>query len=170
MIRPLRKPLIVMAPKSLLRHKDAVSSLDELSQGCFRPVIGEQEQTDLSQVTRLVMCSGRVYYDLCERRRAENMDHVALLRVEQLYPFPWRLLRQELARYPAVREYVWCQEEPQNQGAWYATRHKFEEIIGDQNKLLYTGRQALSAPAVGYTRVHVAQQKSLVSSALGLEQ
>jgi 2-oxoglutarate dehydrogenase E1 component len=169
MIRPLRKPLIVMAPKSLLRHKDAVSSMDELSQGGFRPVIGEQEQAELSQVTRLVLCSGRVYYDLHERRQAENMEHIALVRIEQLYPFPWRLLRQELARYPAVREFVWCQEEPQNQGAWYATRHKFEEVIGDENKLVYTGREALSAPAVGYARVHVEQQKTLVSNALGLE-
>jgi 2-oxoglutarate dehydrogenase E1 component len=169
MIRPLRKPLIVMAPKSLLRHRDAVSSLDELAQGRFRPVIGEPELTDLSQITRLVLCSGRVYYDLHERRQAENMKHVALVRMEQLYPFPWRLLRQELTRYPAVSEYVWCQEEPQNQGAWYATRHKFEEVIGDENKLVYTGREALSAPAVGYARVHAEQQKSLVSCALGLE-
>jgi 2-oxoglutarate dehydrogenase E1 component len=170
MIRRLRKPLIVMAPKSLLRHKAAVSSLDELSQGRFRAVIGEQQLTDLSRITRLVLCSGRVYYDLLEQRQAENIKHIALLRLEQLYPFPWRLLRQELARYPAVREFVWCQEEPQNQGAWYATRHKLEEVIGDENKLAYTGREALSAPAVGYARVHVEQQKALLSSALGLDQ
>jgi len=170
MIRPLRKPLIVMAPKSLLRHRDAVSSMDELSQGRFRPVIGEQEQADLSQLTRLVLCSGRVYYDLHERRQAGDLQHIGLVRIEQLYPFPWRLLRQELARYPAVREFVWCQEEPQNQGAWYATRHKFEEVIGAENKLVYTGREALSAPAVGYASVHVEQQQALVSSALGLEQ
>ncbi len=168
MLRPLRKPLIVMAPKSLLRHKAAVSSLDELSIGVFQPVIGEVEQTDLSGITRLVLCSGRVYYDLLEKRQAENIDNVALLRLEQLYPFPWRLLRQELSRYPAVREFVWCQEEPQNQGAWHATRHKLEEVIGEGNKLVYTGRGALSAPAVGYARVHVEQQKSLISDALGL--
>jgi 2-oxoglutarate dehydrogenase E1 component len=169
MIRPLRRPLVVMAPKSLLRHKDAVSSLDELAHGSFRPVIGEEQLTDLSQVTRLVLCSGRVYYDLHERRQAEDLKQVAFVRIEQLYPFPWRLLRQELGRYPAVREFVWCQEEPQNQGAWYATRHKFEEVIGAENKLVYTGRDALSAPAVGYARLHVEQQKALVNSALGLE-
>jgi 2-oxoglutarate dehydrogenase E1 component len=169
MIRQLRRPLVVMAPKSLLRHKDAISSLDELAHGSFRPVIGEQQLTDLSQVSRLVLCSGRVYYDLHERRQAGNLEHVAFVRIEQLYPFPWRLLREELARYPAVREFVWCQEEPQNQGAWYATRHKFEEVIGDEHKLIYTGREALSAPAVGYARVHVEQQKALVNSALGLE-
>jgi len=169
MIRQLRRPLVVMAPKSLLRHKEAISSLDELAHGSFRPVIGEQQLTDLSQVSRLVLCSGRVYYDLHERRQAGNLEHVAFVRIEQLYPFPWRLLREELARYPAVREFVWCQEEPRNQGAWYATRHKFEEVIGDEHKLIYTGREALSAPAVGYARVHVEQQKALVNSALGLE-
>jgi 2-oxoglutarate dehydrogenase E1 component len=170
MIRPLRKPLIVMAPKSLLRHKQAVSTLEELSQGCFQAVLGEQQITDRTQITRLVLCSGRVYYDLLEKRQAENLTDVALLRIEQLYPFPWRLLRRELGHYPAVTEFVWCQEEPQNQGAWYATRHKLEEVIGDENKLIYTGREALSAPAVGYTRLHVEQQKALVNSALGLEQ
>ena len=169
MIRPLRKPLIVMAPKSLLRHKEAVSSLEELSQGCFQPVLGEQQIADRSQITRLVLCSGRVYYDLLEKRQAENLTHIALVRIEQLYPFPWRLLRRELARYPAVTEFVWCQEEPQNQGAWYSTRHKLDEVIGDENKLIYTGRKALSAPAVGYARLHVEQQKALVNSAMGLE-
>jgi 2-oxoglutarate dehydrogenase E1 component len=167
MIRPLRRPLVVMAPKSLLRHKLATSTLDELAEGSFQPVIGDAG--DRAAITRLVMCSGRVYYDLLERRRAEGLDHVGLLRVEQLYPFPWRLLREELARCPNVREYVWCQEEPQNQGAWYATRHKFEELIGAENKLIYTGRAALSAPAVGYTSVHVQQQERLVARALGLE-
>jgi len=169
MIRPLRKPLIVMAPKSLLRHKEAVSSLEELSEGCFQPVLGEQQITDRSQITRLVLCSGRVYYDLLEKRQAENLTHIALVRIEQLYPFPWRLLRRELARYPAVTEFVWCQEEPQNQGAWHTTRHKLDEVIGEENKLIYAGRMALSAPAVGYARLHVEQQKALVNSAMGLE-
>jgi 2-oxoglutarate dehydrogenase E1 component len=168
MLRPLRKPLIVMAPKSLLRHKLAVSSLDELAEGAFRPVIGESLLADTSRVSRLVMCSGRVYYDLLERRQSEGLEHVALVRIEQLYPFPWRLLREELARYPNVSEFCWCQEEPKNQGAWYATRHKFEEIIGAENRLIYTGREALSAPAVGYAGLHVQQQESLVVQALGL--
>ena len=169
MIRKVRRPLIVMSPKSLLRHKRAISSMDELAGGQFHPVIGEQEITDAGKVTRLVMCSGRVYYDLLERRQAAELEHVALLRIEQLYPFPWRLLRAELAGYPAAREFVWCQEEPQNQGAWYAMRHKFKELIGAENKLIYTGRKALSAPAVGYASLHVQQQAELVSKALGLE-
>jgi 2-oxoglutarate dehydrogenase E1 component len=169
MIRPLRRPLIVMAPKSLLRHKLAVSTLEDLAEGRFHPVLPDLDAPDPAAVTRLVLCSGRVFYDLLERRRAERLQHIALVRVEQLYPFPWRLLREELARYPNVREFVWCQEEPQNQGAWYAMRHKFEELIGDQRKLIYTGRAALSAPAVGYASIHVQQQKRLVAQALDLD-
>jgi 2-oxoglutarate dehydrogenase E1 component len=169
MVRRVRRPLIVMSPKSLLRHKQAVSSMDELASGKFHPVIGEPDDADTGSMTRLVMCSGRVYYDLLEHRQASQLDHVALIRIEQLYPFPWRLLRAELARYPGVREFIWCQEEPQNQGAWYATRHKFEELIGEENKLVYTGRDALSAPAVGYASLHVQQQTELVNKALGLE-
>jgi 2-oxoglutarate dehydrogenase E1 component len=168
MIRPLRRPLIVMSPKSLLRHKLATSTLEDLSQGHFHPVLGDRIIEDTDQVKRLVMCSGRVYYDLVEQRAANGLDHVALVRIEQLYPFPWRLLRQELARYPNISEYVWCQEEPQNQGAWYAMRHKFEELVGAHNKLVYTGREALSAPAVGYADLHVQQQQQLVAQALGL--
>ena len=168
MIRPLRRPLIVMSPKSLLRHKLATSTLEELSQGRFHPVLGDRIIEDAGQVKRLVMCSGRVYYDLVEQRAAAGLDHVALVRIEQLYPFPWRLLREELARYPCISEYVWCQEEPQNQGAWYAMRHKFEELVGAHNKLVYTGREALSAPAVGYAGLHVQQQQQLVAQALGL--
>ena len=171
MIRRLRKPLIVMAPKSLLRHKLAVSGLDELAHGQFHPVLGDIDvaAADKPGITRLVMCSGRVYYDLLERKRSEQLGHVALLRIEQLYPFPWRLLREELAGYTNAREFCWCQEEPQNQGAWYATRHKFEELIGGQNRLVYTGREALSAPAVGYASLHVQQQERLVAQALGLQ-
>jgi len=168
MRRPLRKPLIVMAPKSLLRHKLAVSNLDELAEGGFLPVIGDGLLSDPARVTRLVMCSGRVYYDLLERRQSAGLEHVALVRIEQLYPFPWRLLREELSRYPNIAEFCWCQEEPKNQGAWYATRHKFEEIIGAANRLIYTGRAALSAPAVGYAGLHVQQQENLVTQALGL--
>jgi 2-oxoglutarate dehydrogenase E1 component len=169
-IRPLRIPLVVMAPKSLLRHKLATSSMDDLSSGKFMPVIGDDSIQDRKKVTRLVLCSGKVYYDLLERRAAEQLDHVALVRIEQLYPFPWRLLREELGRYPNVREFCWCQEEPQNQGAWYATRHKFEELINEGNKIIYTGREPLSAPAVGYASVHVQQQTRLVALALGLEE
>jgi 2-oxoglutarate dehydrogenase E1 component len=168
MIRPFRRPLIVMTPKSLLRHKLATSDLDDLSGGAFRPVIGESGDTDPASLTRLVMCSGKVYYDLLEKRREAGVDHIGIIRLEQLYPFPWRLLRAELARYPAVREYVWCQEEPKNQGAWYNTRHNLEEVVGEDFRVLYTGRDASPAPAVGYPVLHVRQQQELVEAALGL--
>jgi len=167
--RPFRRPLVVMTPKSLLRHKLATSSLDDLSDGGFRPVIGDVDCTDKSAVTRMVMCSGKVYYDLLERRRKAGLDHVALLRIEQLYPFPWRLLRAKLSAYENITEYVWCQEEPMNQGAWYNTRHKLEEVVGADFRLLYTGREASPAPAVGYAVLHIQQQKALVNEALGID-
>ena len=169
MIRSFRKPLIVMSPKSLLRHKLATSSLDELASGRFQSVIGDVDTREKSGISRLVMCSGKVYYDLLERRREQQLDHVALLRIEQLYPFPWRLLRGELAQYPNVSEYIWCQEEPKNQGAWYSTRHKLEEVVGEDFSLHYTGREASPAPAAGYASQHAAQQELLVSQALGVE-
>ncbi len=117
--RRFRKPLIVMAPKSLLRHKLAASNLDELTRGGFQPVIGDVDTAAPTHITRLVLCSGKVYFDLLERKHAESLDHIAIVRIEQLYPFPWRLLKKELARYPHATEFCWCQEEPQNQGAWY---------------------------------------------------
>jgi 2-oxoglutarate dehydrogenase E1 component len=168
MIRPFRRPLIVMTPKSLLRHKLATSSLDELSAGGFQPVIGDVDVQQTANKQRIVMCSGKVYNDLLERRREAGLDTVALIRIEQLYPFPWRLLRKELGRYPNASEFCWCQEEPKNQGAWYATRHKLQEVIGEQNKLQYAGREASASPAVGYAGLHVQQQMQLVADALGL--
>ena len=170
MLRPFRRPLVVMTPKSLLRHKLAISSLDELSDGGFRPVIGDVDCEDKAVIKRLVMCSGKVYYDLLERRREAGLEHVAIVRIEQLYPFPWRLLRGELASYPNVGEYIWCQEEPMNQGAWYNTRHKLEEVVGAGFRLHYTGREASPARAVGYPALHVQQQKALVNAALGIQQ
>lgn len=118
---------------------------------------------------RVIMCSGKVYYDLLQRRREAGLDQVAIIRIEQLYPFPWRLLRHELGNYPEASEFYWCQEEPKNQGAWYATRHKLQEVIGEHNKLHYTGRVASPSPAVGYSPLHVKQQLQLVADALGLE-
>ena len=167
MVRPFRKPLIVMTPKSLLRHKMAVSPLTSLSDGKFELIIPEAENIAPEKTRRIVFCSGKVYYDLLQRRREAGLEHVGLIRLEQLYPFPWRLLRAELARYPAVCEYVWCQEEPNNQGAWYSTRHKLEEVVGGDYRVHYTGRDASPAPAVGYAALHVRQQQELVEAALG---
>jgi 2-oxoglutarate dehydrogenase E1 component len=168
MLRPLRRPLIVMTPKSLLRHKLATSGLDELSGGGFLPVIGDPDMQDRAAVRRVILCSGKVYYDLLERKRDAGLEEVAIIRIEQLYPFPWRLLREELAGYTGLPDFIWCQEEPRNQGAWYSMRHKLQEAIGEQNRLHYTGRAASAAPAVGYYGLHVKQQEALVAHALGL--
>jgi 2-oxoglutarate dehydrogenase E1 component len=166
LIRPYRKPLIVMSPKSLLRHKLAVSTLEDLTNGQFQPVIGEQDDINSSEVTRLIFCAGKVYYDLLEVRRQDNLKHVAIARIEQLYPFPTELFRAEIARYPKLEEFVWCQEEPKNQGAWYQSNHHFIDNLAPHTKVTYSGREASAAPAVGNFHVHIEQQKAVVESAL----
>jgi 2-oxoglutarate dehydrogenase E1 component len=166
LIRPYRKPLVVMSPKSLLRHKLAVSTLEDLTNGQFQPVIGEQDDINSSEVTRLIFCAGKVYYDLLEVRRQDNLKHVAIARIEQLYPFPTELFRAEIARYPKLEEFVWCQEEPKNQGAWYQSNHHFIDNLAPHTKVTYSGREASAAPAVGNFHVHIEQQKAVVESAL----
>ncbi|MGE5492417.1 MAG: 2-oxoglutarate dehydrogenase E1 component [Actinomycetota bacterium] len=168
-VRMQRKPLVVMSPKSLLRHKDATSSLDELANGEFKRVIGEIDPIDAKKVKRVVLCSGKVYYDLLASRREQGIKDIAIVRLEQLYPFPKASLEAELAKYPKATEIVWCQEEPRNQGAWYwiASRHHLESAIGGKQKLLLVSRPASSSPAVGYLAKHNEQQKALVASALG---
>jgi 2-oxoglutarate dehydrogenase E1 component len=165
MVRQYRKPLIVMSPKSLLRHKLAVSTLDELTSGQFHPILGECELDDLN-VTRLVFCAGKVYYDLLEGRREANLKHVAIARIEQLYPFPEDLFKTEVARYSNLKEFVWCQEEPKNQGAWYNSNHHFVDNLPEAVSVIYVGREASAAPAVGNFRVHTEQQKAVVHAAL----
>jgi 2-oxoglutarate dehydrogenase E1 component len=166
MLRPYRKPLIVMSPKSLLRHKLAVSTLEDLTDGQFLPVIGEQDDINPKKVTRLIMCSGKVYYDLLETRRQDELKHVAIARIEQLYPFPDELFRAEVGRYPQLKEFIWCQEEPQNQGVWYQSKHHFSDNLDPRISMTYAGREASAAPAVGNFRVHIEQQKAVVHSAL----
>jgi 2-oxoglutarate dehydrogenase E1 component len=167
-VRPMRRPLVVMSPKSLLRHPLAVSSLEELAQGTFQNIIGEIDTLDASQVDRVVFCSGKVYFELLEKRRKENVNNVAIIRVEQLYPFPDVELRAALATYQDVTDFVWCQEEPQNQGAWYCSQHHFRANIPAGAQLTYAGREASAAPACGYPGLHIHQQESLVNSALKL--
>jgi 2-oxoglutarate dehydrogenase E1 component len=168
-LRPQRKPLIVMSPKSLLRHKDAGSSLDELSKGAFQPVIGEIDAIDAKKVTRVILCSGKVYYDLLNARREQKLNNIAIVRIEQLYPFPKEHLEKELAKYPKATEIVWCQDEPRNQGAWYwiASRHHLDTQVSGKQRLLLVSRPASSSPAVGYLAKHNQQQKALIESALG---
>ena len=166
MVRPIRKPLIVLTPKSLLRHKLAVSCLQELETGAFFPVLPEVDEVSPEQVKRVVLCSGKVYYDVLEKRRANNQKEVVILRVEQLYPFPETELKKQLDLYPAALVVVWCQEEPKNQGAWYNIQHHLVAIITQQQQLQYAGRQAAAAPAVGYLHLHQEQQAALVNDAL----
>ncbi len=168
-LRPYRKPLIIMSPKSLLRHKLAVATLEQLSQGQFEPVISELDQVDPNKVTRIVLCSGKVYFDLLQARRDDHIDHIAILRVEQLYPFPLEHLTDEFNKYPNFKELIWCQEEPQNQGAWYQIKHRFLDLIGSHISLRYVGRPMSAAPAVGNFKVYVENQKNVVASALGIE-
>jgi 2-oxoglutarate dehydrogenase E1 component len=167
MLRKQRKPLVVMTPKSLLRHKDATSSPDELARGTFQTVIGEIDELDPKKVTRVIACAGKVYYDLLAARRERKVGNVALLRVEQLYPFDDRRFAEELKLYPNARELVWCQEEPMNQGAWYAKAHRLTGVLGKGQELKVVSRPASASPAVGYASKHLEQHKELIDEALG---
>jgi 2-oxoglutarate dehydrogenase E1 component len=171
-LRPLRKPLIVMSPKSLLRHKDAVSTLEELADGQFHNVLGDTDNQAPEKITRVVMCSGRIFYDLRERRREQNLDHIAVIRLEQLYPFPELELEAALAPYTNLNDVVWCQEEPMNQGAWYASQHHMRRVIHKHKRTLYldyTGREASASPAAGYLALHIEQQETFIKQALGID-
>jgi 2-oxoglutarate dehydrogenase E1 component len=167
MVRPFRKPLIVLTPKSLLRKREAVSSLKELAKGGFQTVIGEMDALEPKDVTRIVACSGKVYYDLLAARRERRMDHIAIIRVEQLYPFPHKQFAAEMKRYPNAHEVAWCQEEPQNQGAWYQTQHYLVENMRADQKLFFAGRPSAAAPAGGYFARHNQRQKAVIDQALG---
>jgi len=166
LIRDYRKPLIVMSPKSLLRHKLAVSSLDDLTKCEFLPVIGEQDDIDPYHVTRLVLCAGKVYYDLLETRRQDELKHIAIIRIEQLYPFPNEQFKMEIDKYPNIEHIVWCQEEPKNQGAWYQSKHHFIDNFDKDIPVSYAGRVASAAPAVGNFKTHLNEQKAVVHTAL----
>ena len=168
-IRPTRKPLIAMTPKSLLRHKLAVSTVDELCDGQFQLVIGESQPSLTEKAKRVVLCSGKVFYDLWEARAEQKLDNVAIVRIEQLYPFPDEELLQELSGFTNVEQVIWCQEEPINQGAWFSIQHRIRRVINRLDKvpsLHYAGREAFAAPAVGYASVHNEQQQQLVQTAL----
>ncbi len=170
MLRPMRRPLIVMTPKSLLRHRLAVNTLEDLANGQFQPVIPESDGLDPAKVDRLVFCSGKVYYDLIEKRREVGLEHVAIARVEQLYPFPYTEMREIISTYPNASRVVWCQEEPRNQGAWRATRHRIERVLNDNQVLEFVGRPPSASPAVGYANLHIKEQNTLVLEALALQE
>jgi 2-oxoglutarate dehydrogenase E1 component len=163
MVRDFRKPLIVMSPKSLLRHKAAVSALEELSEGKFHTVVAETDKLVAENVRRVIVCSGKVYYDLLDFRRANNIADMAVIRLEQQYPFPHADFEAQIVKYPNATEVVWCQEEPQNQGAWYRLRAYLRGDIGENQVLAYAGRPISASPAVGYASKHLAQQQQLVA-------
>ena len=170
MIRGLRKPLIIFTPKSLLRNKDATSPLSEFTKGGFQTVIPDQSADvakKAEKVKRVICCSGKVYYDLVKKREEREADDVAILRVEQLYPFPHKVFGAELRKYPNATDIVWCQDEPQNQGAWFFVQHYIHENMLDGQKLGYAGRAASASPAVGYSHLHQEQQKNLIDAAFG---
>ncbi len=169
MVRPMRRPMIVMSPKSLLRHKLAVSTLEDLAEGTFQPVLPEVDDLDPKKVDRLVFCSGKVYYDLLEARRKQEMDNVALVRLEQLYPFPYDEMHAAVQQYPNAKNIVWCQEEPRNQGAWRSNRHRIERVMPKSVEVLeFAGRSPSASPASGYMSQHLIEQKRLVEECLGL--
>ncbi|MBU3720632.1 MAG: 2-oxoglutarate dehydrogenase E1 component [Burkholderiaceae bacterium] len=168
MIRPFRKPLVVLSPKSLLRNKDAGSPLELFTKGGFQTVIGETDKTlDAKKVTRALVCSGKVYYELVNARRDRKATEVAIIRVEQLYPFPHKAFAAELKKFPNVAEVVWVQDEPQNQGYWFQIQHNLLENMSPGQKLAYAGRPASASPAVGYLEKHAAQLKELLNGAFG---
>jgi len=166
MLRDCRKPLIVLTPKSLLRHKLAVSSLDDLANGGFQLVIPDSTAKPGQKVRRVVLCSGKVYYDLVEDAVKRELTDVAIVRVEQLYPFPRTEVKAQIEKYPAAKEIVWCQEEPMNQGAWYQIQHHLVACLGAENSLHYTGRVRSPSPAAGHLPTHIAEQSALVEQAL----
>ncbi|MEH6587859.1 MAG: 2-oxoglutarate dehydrogenase E1 component [Halioglobus sp.] len=171
-IRPLRKPLIVMSPKSLLRHKEAISTVEDLAEGRFYNVLDEVDDLDKSAVNRVVMCSGKVYYDLRAARRERGIDNIAIIRMEQLYPFPEEDLLAVLQQYPNITDAVWCQEEPMNQGAWYSSQHHMRRALFSHKKevyLHYVGREGSASSAAGYMALHLEQLESFINKALAPE-
>jgi len=166
MLRPYRKPLIVMTPKSLLRHRLAVSTMDELANGRFNTVLAEIDAIKPEKVRKVVLCSGKVYYELLTQRRDKKIEDVAIVRIEQLYPFPRVSLKEILGAYMNAKEIVWCQEEPKNQGAWYCSQHHMQACLTPAQSLVFAGRPASASPAAGYASLHNKQQAALIEQAL----
>ncbi len=164
-LQDFKKPLIIMSPKSLLRHPMAVSSTEELANGAFHPLLDETELENTDDIDRVIFCSGKVYYDLLKHRQENDIDHVALVRVEQFYPFPDRDISETLEKYSDVKDIAWCQEEPRNQGAWQFMYMRMSGLLEEGQELSYIGRQAAAAPATGQKKIHEAEQEKLVQEA-----
>jgi len=166
MHRNFRKPLIIMSPKSLLRHKLAVSSARDLTDGSFQPVLPEVEVVDAARVRRVLLCSGKIYYDLLLARRERDIHDIAILRIEQLYPFPEEEITTALQAYAPTAEVVWTQEEPWNMGAWHEMRRRLRRVLGDGRSVGYAGRKAAASPATGSYKMHKAEEVELINMAL----
>ena len=167
-IRKMRTPLVVISPKSLLRNPKATSSLKDLTKGSFKCVIDDEVKNKPS-ITKVVLCSGKVFYDLKVRQNSEQKDNIAIVRIEQLYPFPYDDLEEVLMKYNNVKDIVWCQEEPQNQGAWFSHRHRLQRVLdrlGKDKEITLVSRPPAAAPAVGMMKLHLEQQSNLVTEAL----
>ncbi|MBT8149659.1 MAG: 2-oxoglutarate dehydrogenase E1 component, partial [Gammaproteobacteria bacterium] len=172
-IRPLRRPLIVMSPKSLLRHKHAASQLEDYAEGHFYNVIGEVDEVAPKKISRLVLCSGKVYYELRDARAEHGLEHVAIVRIEQLYPFPDAEMYEAIAEFSKLKTVVWCQEEPRNQGAWYHSQHSLRRVIDLLDPKLpldFAGRESSASPAAGYMALHLKEQAQLIADALGVDE
>jgi 2-oxoglutarate dehydrogenase E1 component len=170
-IRPMRRPLVIMSPKWILRHKLATSSLEELADGRFDCVIDDSSVV-IKKVKKVILCSGKVFYHLLEERDSKNISNVAIIRIEQLYPFPDKEIDEILAKYKGVNEIVWCQEEPRNQGAWYNSQHFLRAAavrLSEDLSLEYVGRPSSAAPASGYMSVHLEEQKKFIEEALDVK-
>jgi len=165
-LRPYRKPLVIFMSKRLLRYKDSMSPLEQFTQGGFRPVIGDPDALDAKKVKRVLVCAGQVFYDLLNARRERNITDIAIVRVEQLYPFPSDELQAELEKYSNAKEITWVQEEPRNQGAWHLIRHRLERCMRPKQSLLYAGRISSASPAVGSMSKHTAQLKAFIDDAM----
>jgi 2-oxoglutarate dehydrogenase E1 component len=164
-LSPKKKPLVVFTPKSLLRHRLVVSSVADFTSGTFQPVLGDPTPLDPRGVRRVLLCTGKVFYDLFAAREERKITDVAIVRMEQLYPLPAEQVRAELARYPNAAEVVWVQEEPANQGSWtFIAMHLIDEL--PNVRIRRVSRPEAAAPAAGSTKVHDAEQTALVDEAL----
>ena len=166
-VRKMRRPLIILSPKSLLRHPMAISSLKDLTDGEFKTII-EDDDVKQEKVEKIILCSGKVFFDLDKRRKELKIENVGILRMEQLYSFPYDDLEKSLLKYSNTKDYIWCQEEPANQGAWFSHRHRIQRVLDrfSSNQIRLVSRPSASAPAVGLNKLHKIQQEALIEEAL----
>jgi 2-oxoglutarate dehydrogenase E1 component len=166
MVRPFRKPLIIMSPKSMLRHKESVSTMEELAEGGFHTVIAETDDIDAANVRKVIFCSGKIYYDVRAARRERGIKDIAIVRLEQLYPFPHDEYTAQIQKYAQAKDIVWCQEEPGNQGAWHRIQHYLLRHMLPHQELAYALRPSSASPAAGYQALHIEQLKAVIEAAL----